>query len=76
MNLLRHDLQCYEIQVLTRFEDFPVKKLESLREAAALYSKLKEIIDTLQNWKIEHPLGEVLDKIESYFNKVNFLESE
>ncbi|XP_031092919.1 uncharacterized protein At4g04980-like [Ipomoea triloba] len=59
-----------ETKVLTRFEDFPVKKLESLREASALYSKLKEIIDTLQNWKIESPLGEFLDKVESFFNKI------
>ncbi|XP_019159089.1 PREDICTED: uncharacterized protein At4g04980-like [Ipomoea nil] len=59
-----------ETKVLTRFEDFPVKKLESLREAAALYSKLKEIIDTLQNWKIEPPLGEFLDTVESFFNKI------
>ncbi|VFQ93845.1 unnamed protein product [Cuscuta campestris] len=59
-----------ESKVLARFEDFPFKKLESLREAAALYTKLEETIDTLKNWKVEPPLGEVLDKVERYFNKI------
>ncbi|RAL45332.1 hypothetical protein DM860_014742 [Cuscuta australis] len=59
-----------ESKVLARFEDFPFKKLESLREAAALYTKLEETIDTLKNWKVELPLGEVLDKVERYFNKI------
>ncbi|KAH7532905.1 hypothetical protein FEM48_Zijuj04G0072000 [Ziziphus jujuba var. spinosa] len=59
-----------ETQVLARFEDFPTKKLESLRTAAALYTKLEGIITTLENWKIAPPLGLLLDKVESYFNKI------
>ncbi|KAK2969844.1 hypothetical protein RJ640_030153 [Escallonia rubra] len=56
--------------VLARFEDFPSKKLEALRMAAALYSKLDSIVATLQNWKIVSPLNQLLDKVESYFNKI------
>ncbi|KAK3015529.1 hypothetical protein RJ639_006660 [Escallonia herrerae] len=59
-----------ETQVLARFEDFPSKKLEALRMAAALYSKLDSIVATLQNWKIVSPLNQLLDKVESYFNKI------
>ncbi|KAF8031238.1 hypothetical protein BT93_D0444 [Corymbia citriodora subsp. variegata] len=59
-----------ETQVLARFEGFPTKKLESLRTAAALYSKLDSIIVELHNYKIMPPLGQLLDKIECYFNKI------
>ncbi|XP_076948847.1 uncharacterized protein At4g04980-like [Bidens hawaiensis] len=59
-----------ETQVLARFEDFPTKKLEGLRMAAALYSKLDAIADTLQNWDIEPPANQLLDRIENYFNKI------
>ncbi|OIT06172.1 uncharacterized protein A4A49_08024 [Nicotiana attenuata] len=59
-----------ESQVLARFEDFPTKKLEELRMAAALYSKLDSIVTTLKNWPIVSPVGEHLDKVESYFNKI------
>lgn len=59
------------MQVLARFEGFPTKKLESLRIAASLYIKLEGIVTTLQNWKIMSPLNQLLDKVESYFNKVN-----
>ncbi|KAK3028500.1 hypothetical protein RJ639_038568 [Escallonia herrerae] len=59
-----------ETQVLARFEDFPAKKLEALRMAAALYSKLDSIVATLQNWKIVSPLNQLLEKVESYFNKI------
>ncbi|CDP14495.1 unnamed protein product [Coffea canephora] len=59
-----------ETQVLARFEDFPTKKLEALRMAAALYSKLDTIITTLKNWQIESPVGPVIDKIEKYFSKI------
>ncbi|XP_038690441.1 uncharacterized protein At4g04980 [Tripterygium wilfordii] len=59
-----------ETQVLARFEGFPNKKLETLRTAAALYLKLDGIINELQNWKIEPPLGQLLDKTERYFNKI------
>ncbi|KAI3495289.1 hypothetical protein L1887_37564 [Cichorium endivia] len=59
-----------ETQVLARFEDFPGKKLEGLRMAGALYSKLDTIYKDLQNWKIEPPANDLLDRIENYFNKV------
>ncbi|XWS19562.1 hypothetical protein CRYUN_Cryun31cG0026100 [Craigia yunnanensis] len=59
-----------ETQVLARFEGFPTKKLEALRIASALYSKLESMIAELQNWKIEPPLEQLLDKVERYFNKI------
>ncbi|WCJ26988.1 Hydroxyproline-rich glycoprotein family protein [Euphorbia peplus] len=59
-----------ESQVLARFEGFPQKKLEALRSAAALCSKLNGILSELQNWKIETPLGKLLDKAECYFDKI------
>lgn len=63
-------MQFLKLQVLARFEGFPVKKLEALRTAAALYSKLDSIISELHNWKIVTPMGQLLDKVESYFTKV------
>lgn len=59
-------------QVLSRFEDFPTKKLEMFRSAAALYSKLDGIATNLESWKIEVPLARQLEKVECYFNKVCF----
>uniref|UniRef100_A0A5B6YTP4 Hydroxyproline-rich glycoprotein family protein n=1 Tax=Davidia involucrata TaxID=16924 RepID=A0A5B6YTP4_DAVIN len=59
-----------ETQVLARFEGFPTKKLESLRTATALYLRLEGIVTNLQSWKTEPPLGQLLDKVESYFNKI------
>ncbi|KAI6703805.1 hypothetical protein NL676_012941 [Syzygium grande] len=59
-----------ETQVLARFEGFPTKKLEALRTAAALYLKLNSIIVELHNYKIMPPLGQLLDKVECYFNKI------
>lgn len=56
--------------MLARFEDFPTKKLETLRTASALYLKLEETIKNLQNWKVVPPLGQLLDKVEAFFNKV------
>ncbi|GAV74431.1 hypothetical protein CFOL_v3_17911, partial [Cephalotus follicularis] len=58
-----------ETQVLARFEGFPQKKLETMRTAAALYSKLEKIITELNKWKIVAPLGELLDKTDRYFSK-------
>ncbi|OVA00537.1 hypothetical protein BVC80_9087g23 [Macleaya cordata] len=57
-------------QVLARFDDFPTKKLETLRTAAALYMKLNSIVTNLESWKIEAPIGKLLDRVESYFNKI------
>lgn len=59
-----------ETQVLARFEDFPTKKLETLRTASALYLKLEETVKNLQNWKVGPPLGQLLDKVEAFFNKI------
>ncbi|PON64210.1 hypothetical protein TorRG33x02_273840 [Trema orientale] len=56
-------------QVLSRFKGFATKKLEALKTAAALYRKLDSIISELENWKIEGPIGQLLDKLERYFNK-------
>nr|KYP62956.1 hypothetical protein KK1_017517 [Cajanus cajan] len=59
-----------ESQVLSRFEGFPTKKLEAMRMAAALYLRMDSILTELQNWKIVTPVGQFLDKIECYFNKI------
>ncbi|KAF8409313.1 hypothetical protein HHK36_005387 [Tetracentron sinense] len=59
-----------ETQVLARFNDFPTKKLETLRTAAALFLKLDAIASTLKSWKIVAPLNQLLDKVELYFNKI------
>lgn len=57
--------------MLAKFEDFPTQKLETLRAAAALYSKLETIVATLKNWEIVPPLSKLLDKVECYIRKVN-----
>ncbi|CAN4078987.1 unnamed protein product [Withania somnifera] len=57
-------------EVLARFEEFPTKKLEALRMAAALHTKLDSIVKTLQNWPTVPPVGQLLDKAESYFKKI------
>lgn len=44
-------------------------KLETLRTAAALYSKFDTIVTTLKNWEVVPPLGQLLDKIEKYLSK-------
>lgn len=59
-----------ESQVLAKFEGFPSKKLETLRTAAALYSKFDTIVTTLKNWEVVPPLGQLLDKIEKYLSKI------
>ncbi|XP_010245333.1 PREDICTED: uncharacterized protein At4g04980-like [Nelumbo nucifera] len=59
-----------ESQVLARFEGFPSKKLETIRIAAALHSKLDAIVTNLESWKIVSPLGKLIDKIEAYFSKI------
>lgn len=58
------------LKVLARFEGFPIKKLETLRIAAALYLKLDTIVYQLQNWKFVSPMGLLLDRVENYFSKV------
>lgn len=56
--------------MLSRFEGFPSKKLDAIRMAAALYLRLDSILSELQNWNIVTPMGQFLDKVERYFNKV------
>ncbi|EFH68875.1 hypothetical protein ARALYDRAFT_471241 [Arabidopsis lyrata subsp. lyrata] len=60
-----------ETQVLARCEGFPHKKLEAIRMAAALYSKLQGMIKELKNWKIESPANQLFDKTERYFAKAS-----
>ncbi|KAH9290154.1 hypothetical protein KI387_034271, partial [Taxus chinensis] len=59
-----------ESQVLARFEGFPTKKLETVRSAAALYSKLSAVADHLATWKVVSPLSRQLDKVTCYFDKI------
>ncbi|WVZ73225.1 hypothetical protein U9M48_021561 [Paspalum notatum var. saurae] len=59
-----------ETQVLARFEGFPSKKLESLRMAAALYTKLDGTVSKLKGWKLAGPVSQQLDKVEGYFSKI------
>ncbi|KAJ8774098.1 hypothetical protein K2173_009529 [Erythroxylum novogranatense] len=59
-----------ESQVLAKFEGFPTKKLETLRVAAALHSKLETSIRTLKNWRVVPPLPQLLDKVDCYFRKI------
>lgn len=69
--MIMTDMPFCKVQVLSKFEGFPTKKLETMRTAAALHSKLNAMITELQNWKIEAPLGPLLDKTERYCTKVN-----
>ncbi|XP_010458483.1 PREDICTED: uncharacterized protein At4g04980-like [Camelina sativa] len=59
-----------ETQVLARCEGFPHSKLEAIRMAVALYSKMQGIIKELKNWKMESPADQLLDKTEGYFAKI------
>ncbi|XP_047339721.1 uncharacterized protein At4g04980-like [Impatiens glandulifera] len=75
LNFHRHVESCLgklsdESQVLSRFKDFPVEKLEGIRMASALYSKLDGYVNTLTNWKTEPPLYQLFDKADKYFNKM------
>ncbi|XP_031484236.1 uncharacterized protein At4g04980-like isoform X2 [Nymphaea colorata] len=59
-----------ETQVLSKFEGFPTKKLETLRTASALYTRLDAIVKNLEGWKLVSPLSQQLNRIESYFDKI------
>ncbi|KAH0935492.1 hypothetical protein HID58_012609 [Brassica napus] len=56
-------------EVVARCEEFPESKLEAIRMAAALYSKLHGMIKVLKNWKIASPAEQLFDKTECYFAK-------
>ncbi|XWS22352.1 hypothetical protein CRYUN_Cryun29cG0026400 [Craigia yunnanensis] len=53
-----------ESQVLAKFEDFPTKKLETIRAAAALYSKSNLIVSNLKKRDLTPPAGQVLHKFQ------------
>lgn len=74
MNIKSPFINTINVQVLAKFEGFPSKKLETLRTAAALYSKFDTIVTTLKNWDVVLPLGQLLDKIEKYLSKVNYVQ--
>lgn len=57
--------------MLVKFEDFPTKKLEALRTAAALHSKLDTMVANLKELEIVAPLDRLFEKVEGYFSKVN-----
>ncbi|KAG4156867.1 hypothetical protein ERO13_D02G025000v2 [Gossypium hirsutum] len=59
-----------ENQVLAKFEDFPIKKLETIRAAAALYSKSNLVVSNLKNWEVKSPAAQLLNKFDCYFTKV------
>ncbi|XP_024008731.1 uncharacterized protein At4g04980 [Eutrema salsugineum] len=59
-----------ETQVLAKCEGFPQSKLEAIRMAAALYSKLQGMVKDLKSWKIESPANQLFDKTERYFAKI------
>ncbi|KAF2588139.1 hypothetical protein F2Q70_00041873 [Brassica cretica] len=60
-----------ERQVLARCEGFPEDKLDAIRMASALHSKLQCTIKELKNWKIESPANLLFDKTERYFSKAS-----
>lgn len=59
-----------ETQVLARFEGFPTKKLEVVRAAATLYTKLSSIADHLNTLQVVAPLSRQLDRVTCYFDKI------
>lgn len=58
------------MQVLARFEGFPVKKLETVRAAASLYLRLNSLVQQTENWAVEPPMSELLEKVTAFFDKV------
>ncbi|XP_042450796.1 uncharacterized protein At4g04980-like isoform X2 [Zingiber officinale] len=52
-----------ETQVLSRFEGFPLKKLETIQVAAALHMRLESIVAALKGWKLASPIAQQLAKI-------------
>lgn len=59
-----------ESQVLARFEGFPIRKLETVRAAASLYLRLTSLVEQIENWVVESPLSEQLEKVTAFFDKV------
>ncbi|XP_056866300.1 uncharacterized protein At4g04980 isoform X1 [Raphanus sativus] len=59
-----------ETKVLARCEGFPEDKLDAIRTASALHSKLQDMMKELNNWKIESPANLLFDKTERYFAKI------
>ncbi|KAI5066848.1 hypothetical protein GOP47_0017376 [Adiantum capillus-veneris] len=59
-----------ESQVLARFEGFPIKKLETVRAASSLFLRMSSLAHQIENWRVEPPMSENLDKITNFFEKV------
>ncbi|XP_038991140.1 uncharacterized protein At4g04980-like [Hibiscus syriacus] len=59
-----------ESQVLAKFEDFPTKKMETIRAAAALFSKANSIVSKLKSWEVKSPSAQLLIRFDRYFTKV------
>jgi hypothetical protein len=64
------DCLAYDAQVLARFKGFSRNKLETLRLAAALYSRLLSMALELEKWEVQGPVLEHLEKVTRYFEKV------
>lgn len=59
-----------ESQVLARFDGFPIKKLETVRAAASLYMRMSSLVQQIENWPVDPPMSEQVDKITNFFDKV------
>jgi DNA repair exonuclease SbcCD ATPase subunit len=59
-----------ESQVLARFEGFPSRKLETIRMAASLHSRLAGMRRDLEQWKVTGGAYEELERAIKYFDKV------
>lgn len=58
------------MQVLARFQGFPVKKLETVRAAASLHLKLSSLLQQIENWSVEPHISDQLEKVNAFFDKV------
>ncbi|GAQ86624.1 hypothetical protein KFL_003000170 [Klebsormidium nitens] len=59
-----------ESQVLARFEGFPSRKLETIRMAASLHSRLAGTAKDLEQWKVAGGAYEELERAIKYFDKM------
>jgi hypothetical protein len=58
------------LQVLAKFEGFPIKKLETVRAAASLYLRMSSLAQQIEDWRITSPISDHLSKITTFFEKV------
>eukprot|EP00249_Psilotum_nudum_P008774 c21500_g1_i2 orf=419-3229(+) len=66
----RLELLSDESQVLAHFEGFPNKKLDTVRMAASLYSRLRSLAQQIENWCVEPPASDQVDKITTFFDQM------